>query len=124
MKTAHQNIETIGPRASAISHCKLVDVTQTAFEAGFRCSVALSSAAWEVIRCIPRRWEEYESFYGRLEHVLVVANYAMYENRKGGDEILFLSDLTTDTGTSQVFLAKKVIGDDGRLSVNIYLGDE
>jgi hypothetical protein len=117
-------IDSIGPRAQAISECRLVDVSPAGFAAGFRCSVAITSQVWHAIRTIPERYQKRECFRSRLESVLNQARYAVREKGTIADEILILADLHTDTGDSQVFVVRMETGDDGRTAVTIAAGDE
>ncbi len=77
-------------RAQAIEDGVLVDVTETAREAGFRFSVALTRAVWE--DCVT--WSEadnkrqtYQDEAGRLWDVLYMASLAA--RRNGGSELRF-----------------------------------
>ena len=60
-------------RAQALADGQLVDVTETAREAGFSWPVALSRALWDVIETIPKKtpWQDWE---GRLWDVLWMAS--------------------------------------------------
>ena len=77
-------------RAQAIEDGVLVDVTETAREAGFRFPVAMTRAAWE--DCVT--WSEadnkrqtYQDEAGRLWDVLYMASLAA--RRNGGSELRF-----------------------------------
>ena len=67
-------------RAQAFSDGQLVDVTETAREAGFVYPVALSRALWEVIETIPKKtaWQDWQ---GRLWDVLWMASLSAKRSR-------------------------------------------
>lgn len=74
-------------RAQSLEDGHLVDVTETAMEAGFRLSVALTRAAWG--DCVEwtdadSRRQAYQDEGGRLWDVLWMASIAARRNR-GGD---------------------------------------
>jgi len=60
-------------REQALADGQLVDVTETAREAGFSWPVALSRALWDVIEAIPKKtpWQDWQ---GRLWDVLWMAS--------------------------------------------------
>jgi hypothetical protein len=59
-------------RAQAISDGMLVDVTQTAREAGFKHPTAVTAALWQTIEHIPEEFS-HEDIQGRLWDVLFMA---------------------------------------------------
>ncbi len=62
-------------RAQAIEDGVLVDVSETAREAGFRIPVALSRAVWERLVALPDGYRGYQDERGRLWDVLWMARY-------------------------------------------------
>jgi len=70
-------------RAQAIEDGVLVDVSETAREAGFRWPVALTAEVWGLIENIPPRFEGIQDVEGRLWDVLWMAKMA---TRRGGLE--------------------------------------
>jgi hypothetical protein len=63
-------------RAQALEDGVLVDVTETAHEAGFRFPVALTATLWSVVETIPKR-HSYQDWKGRLWDVLYMASLAV-----------------------------------------------
>lgn len=76
-------------RAQAIEDGNLVDVSETAREAGFRYPVALTAALWSVVETIPKR-HSYQDLQGRLWDVLYMASLAV---RKGRSESRIVFEL-------------------------------
>lgn len=74
-------------RAQALEDGGLVDVSETAREAGFRFPVALAAALWSVVEAIPRR-HSYQDWKGRLWDVLYMASLAVRKSR-GESRIVF-----------------------------------
>ena len=89
---SHQNSsandlsELFGPvifkytRAQAIADGALVDVGETAKEAGFLYPVAVTAALWSAIETIPRN-HSYQDAQGRLWDVLWMASLAIRKSR-------------------------------------------
>jgi len=73
-------------RAQAIEDGMLVDVTETAQEAGFRWPVAVTIGVWQMIENIPPRYKGWADIEGRLWDVLWMAQLAA---RRGGTETLY-----------------------------------
>ena len=79
MNNSNDLTEIFGPaifkytRAQALADGELVDVTETAKEAGFCRPVALSRPLWDVIERIPKKtsWQDWQ---GRLWDVLWMAS--------------------------------------------------
>lgn len=76
-------------RAQAIDDGILVDVTETAQEAGFKWAVAITRAAWAA--CVEwskqdSKRQAYQDEMGRLWDVIYMASLAA---RRGGDQTLF-----------------------------------
>ncbi|CAN5465732.1 hypothetical protein BH09VER1_BH09VER1_25910 [soil metagenome] len=67
-------------RAQAIEDGNLVDVSETAREAGFRFPVALTAACWSVVETIPKR-HSYQDVKGRLWDVLYIASLAVRKSK-------------------------------------------
>lgn len=63
-------------RQQAIEDGVLVDVTQVAREAGFRCSVALTAGVWATVNEIPKSLRGIQDVQGRLWDVLWMARLA------------------------------------------------
>ena len=76
-------------RSQAIEDGLLVDVSQTATEAGFRWPVALSRSLWEIVDNPPNGWEDSA---GRLWDVLSMCRFAV--RRSSGQAIRFPMILT------------------------------
>jgi hypothetical protein len=74
-------------RAQALADGFLVDVSETAREAGFRFPVALTAALWSVVETIPKA-HSYQDVQGRLWDVLYMASLGVRRAR-GGSRIAF-----------------------------------
>ena len=75
-------------RAQAIADV-LVDVSETAREAGFRVPVAVTSAVWDLIRPTSGEEEACQDEQGRLWDVLCLAFNAIRRSSTSGNELLF-----------------------------------
>ena len=73
-------------RAQALEDGALIDVTETAREAGFRVSVAVTAALWADIEAIPPSKRGIQDVAGRLWDVLWMARLAV---RRGGSETTY-----------------------------------
>ena len=73
--------EPLGPVISIYTRCQaiedgvLVDVTETAREAGFRIPVALSRSVWDRLVALPEDYRGFQSESGRLWDVLWMARH-------------------------------------------------
>ena len=85
-------------RNDAIADGVLIDVTETAKEAGFRYPVAMTSAAWAACVEIPDGVSGQDET-GRLWDVLTLLRHASHRARGGESTVLFdvlvLNDRTT-----------------------------
>lgn len=76
-------------RENAIEDGVLVDVTETAKEAGIRFPVALTAAVW----ADAVDWQDKDGYWqdeaGRLWDVLYMAAYAMRTARQDGNELIY-----------------------------------
>ena len=112
-------------RAQALADGVLVDVSQTAREAGFRYPVALTSAVWALIEDIPTSLQGVEDTRGRLWDVLWMARLAA---RRGGEQILYSLILNrVVAGHRRRHLTLKMLcgpGDDAEPVITILLPDE
>ena len=75
-------------RKQAIEDAVLVDVTETAKEAGFRWPFAMTAEVWSLIENIPEKYS-YEDVQGRLWDVLMMARHAIAKAKSGANEILY-----------------------------------
>ena len=75
-------------RRQAIEDGVLVDVSETAREAGFKFPFAMTAEVWSLIEQIPARFN-HEDVKGRLWDVLMMAHYAIKKVRPGEDEIFY-----------------------------------
>lgn len=89
-------------RAQAIEDGILVDVTETAKEAGIKYPVALTRAVFEKCVALPKRYRGLEDEKGRLWDVLSMFRFAA---RRGGDTLLYKLIVTRRT-----VILKAVIG--------------
>jgi hypothetical protein len=75
-------------RAQGLEDGVLVDVTETAAEAGFRWPVAMTRAAFDLCVTVPPKvWAQDEA--GRLWDVVFMAHNAIRRSRAGGTRLLF-----------------------------------
>ena len=75
-------------RREAIADGVLVDVSQTAREAGFRWPLALTAEVWSIIENIPEKYG-HEDIQGRLWDVLMVARYQLKKAPQPAQELSF-----------------------------------
>ncbi len=79
-------------RAQAIEDGVLIDVSETAREAGFKWPTAITQGAWE--ECVAwsdddNRCQVYQDESGRLWDVLWMAFVAIRQSRNGGSSLLY-----------------------------------
>ncbi len=112
-------------RSQAIADGVLVDVTETAKEAGFRVPTALTSAAWEACVSVPRGTEGTQDVRGRLWDVLCMCRYGIRGQNRAESEVRFALSVVTPKGSELVVL-KAVMGpdDDGGPCLTIMLPEE
>lgn len=108
-------------RAQAIEDGVLVDVSETAREAGFRWPVALTAGAWALIEDIPPRFQGLQDVQGRLWDTLSMARLAA---RRGGVETHY--ELILHHGRKTYATLKLVSGpgDQGEPVLTIMLPNE
>ena len=94
-------------RQQAIEDGVLVDVSETAREAGFRIPVALTAALWADIEAIPQS-HAWQDVAGRLWDVLNMALYAIRSSKQGGSELLYTLEMPA--GNTVVYRVKLVCG--------------
>lgn len=115
-------------RRQALSDGVLVDVTETAREAGFRVPMALTRAVWAKYVAVPEGVEAQDEA-GRLWDVVWMCRYGAgrAENRAASD-VLFHLHVRNDNreGEPPLVTLKAVCGpdDDGRPCVTVMLPDE
>ena len=68
-------------RAQAIQDGVLVDVSETAREAGFSIPVAVTRAVWERLIALPQGYSGYQDEKGRLWDLIWMASHAARRNR-------------------------------------------
>jgi hypothetical protein len=114
-------------RKQAIEDGILVDVSDTAAEAGFKIPVALTARLQEIIENIPKG-RNYQSYNGRLWDVLSMAYFAARVN--GGKSTiyydLYLDRIGEKGGIKRKIQLKMMIsaGDDFEPVITIMLPDE
>jgi hypothetical protein len=113
-------------RAEALADGMLVDVTETAREAGFLYPVALTRAAWELcVALSPPAKRAGNDDHGRLWDVLMMMRWAVGGSRGGPDIAFELLCVTTSARPSRVALRAVVgPGDDGEPVVTVMLSEE
>jgi len=119
-------------REQAIADGTLVDVTETAREAGFRCSVAVTRSVWE--QCVAWSDEDTRQQYhqdesGRLWDVLWMAFMAIRQHSGSAQELLYRLFCLPQDGrsTEPVETTLKMVtgpGDAGEQVITIMLPDE
>ena len=87
-------------RAQAIEDGVLIDVTETAREAGIKFPTALTSAVWADYVAVPAEMKGHQDEMGRLWDVLWMFSCAVRSGR-----------ITGDIGTFEVIIAKPDKGD-------------
>jgi hypothetical protein len=116
------------PRSEALADGVLVDVTETAREAGFVLPVAMTRAAWDLcVALTPAAKQAGNDERGRLWDVLWMLRWAIGRSRGSGDsEIRFgLLCVTESVRPSRVVLRGVVgPGDDGLPVVTVMLPEE
>jgi hypothetical protein len=113
-------------RAQALDDGALVDVTEAAREAGLRCPVALTRAAWELcVALSPAARRACNDERGRLWDVLWMMQIAVRRNRDALVVVFALRCVTTTVRPSHVAL-RSVIGpgDHGEPVITVMLPDE
>jgi hypothetical protein len=115
-------------RAQAITDGVLIDVTATAKEAGIRCPVALTAAAWERCVAVPPG-VACQDEAGRLWDVLWLLRCAIAIGRcGGGSEVRFGAHVRNDNreGTPPLVRLRAVFGpgDQGEPVVTVMLPGE
>lgn len=131
---AKAEAEIFGPpistytRAQAIADGVLVDVTETAREAGFPCPVALTRAVW--IDCVEwtdadRTTERCQDEAGRLWDVLWMGSQRCNEMDAGQAQAVYRIKRVPRSGNKQLVNLKLHIGpgDDGRPVATIMFPD-
>lgn len=109
-------------RAEALADGVLIDAGETAREAGFRCSVAFTVAAWDAA-VDGAQFEGMGSEVGRLWDVLQLLRYAA---RNRGDVVNFVVSVLYANGTRKKVALRAVCapGDDARPVITIMLPNE
>lgn len=111
-------------RADAIDDGALVDVSETAREAGFRYPVALTGAAWGLIENIPAAYG-HEDVDGRLWDVLWMGVMAARRAPGDVDRVSYRLTLHTDDAGELVDLVLHIgPGDAGEPVITIMLPGE
>jgi hypothetical protein len=113
-------------RSEALADGLLVNVTETAREAGFLYPVALTRAAWELcVALSPPAERAGNDERGRLWDVLWMMRWAVGRSRGGPDIAFELLCVTTSTRPSRVALRAVVgPGDDAEPVVTVMLPEE
>lgn len=111
-------------RAQALADGVLVDVSETARDAGIRYPVALTRAVWERYVVVPERVAAQDEA-GRLWDIVTLLRHAA---RRGGSVVLFQLHVRNDNrpGTPPMVQLKAVCGphDDATPCITIMLPEE
>lgn len=95
-------------RAQALADGVLVDVTETAREAGFRWPVAVTATLWADIVAIPEPYRGVEDVLGRLWDVVWMARWAAQR----ATEAQIVYDLVLHVADQEMYKVKMVVGPD------------
>lgn len=100
-------------RKQAIEDGVLIDVTETAKEAGFRMPVALTSAVWAEFVAVPDGVEAQDEA-GRLWDVLTMCRYGIASSKEKGSVIRFRLHVRNDNreGEPPLVTLKAICGPD------------
>lgn len=111
-------------RADALEDGVLVDVTELAKEAGFKCPVAVTRGVWADIENIPPRFQGLQDVTGRLWDILFMGRLAIRQYQ--GDGHVLLYRLIMHVGRKTYYDLKMVSGpgDNGELVITIMRPDE
>ena len=91
---AFDPVVSVYTRAQAIEDGFLIDVSETAREAGFRIPVAVTHTVWERLVALPDGYCGYQDEAGRLWDVLWMARH--YALRASGSDRVTMSVLVRD----------------------------
>lgn len=113
-------------RREAIADGVLVDVTDEATEAGFRCPVAITSTLHAKYVAVASGMTDQDEA-GRLWDLLTVLRYAIVRNPFSQDELRYRLHVVTRAGADPELVEVKAVcgpDDDGRLCVTLMMPDE
>lgn len=108
-------------RAQAIEDGVLVDVTETAKKAGFKCRVAATTAVWEKYVVVPDGVEGQDE-RGRLWDIVWMLRHAIKQSRELHFDLFVQNDNTRATLVKLKSVC--VPSDDGSLCITIMLPRE
>ncbi len=114
-------------RSQALEDGVLVDLAPLAREAGFRCSVAVTRAVFEVLDPRPELLSEGQSFQGRAWDLLTVLRHEIDRASAGAVEISISPLFVMAPGESPAPIAMRSVagpGDAGELVITIMLPEE
>jgi len=111
-------------RAQAIKDGILIDVTETAREAGITIPTALTTAVWERCVAVPEEAPGQDEM-GRLWDVLTVLRFTIIRSR-GGRQVNFTVAVRNDSRSPQPVQLKAICGpgDSGEPVITIMLPEE
>ncbi len=113
-------------RREAIADGVLVDVTDAATEAGFRCPFAVTAALHARYVAVPAGVSGQDEA-GRLWDLLTVLRHTILRNPLSQDELRYRLYVVTRPGTDPELVEVKAVcgpDEDGRLCVTLMLPDE
>jgi hypothetical protein len=114
-------------RADALRDGVLIDVSATAWEAGFKCPVALTAAAWVKCVAVPSAVQCQEEA-GRLWDVLTMLRLAARGQGDGAQEVRFGVHVRNDNrDRSPPLVRLKAVcgpGDEGEPVLTVMMPDE
>jgi hypothetical protein len=123
--------EVFGPvisaytRAQAIEDGTLIDVSETAREAGIRFPVAVTRAVWAACVEVPKGCEGVQDEAGRLWDVVFLLRFAVRASR-GGSVVQYPVTVVTGQRTRVVYRLKAVCGpgDQGEPVITVMFPEE
>ena len=123
MKELFGEVISAYSRAQAIDDGVLVDVSETAKEAGFKWPFAMTAEVWSLIENIPEK-HKHEDVQGRLWDVLTLARHAI-KKAKPGDDVIFYEVILHQEGANRQRLKLHCgPGDDGAPVLTLMLPDQ
>lgn len=114
-------------RADAIRDGLLVDVSETAKEAGFVFPVAVTSAVWHDAIEPPKGTEGNQDVKGRLWDMLVILSVEIRRQRGTGDMVYFSPLFVKAAGEKATPIRLRAVcgpGDDAEPVITIFMGNE
>lgn len=117
-------IISVYSRAQAIEDGILIDVTQTAREAGFVYPVAVTCDLWADIQDIPPSKQGFQDVAGRLWDVLYMARRAIQQSQEEGTFLLYRLIMHVERRSTYTVKLVCGPGDEGEPVITLMQPDE